>query len=238
MKTHRSIQGSTVTTALSVLIAASLFLTATSRATVMVSNLANSLDGYDHVDYTTSSGAGQTLANDFTTGSTIVSLDDIKVNFFGGYDASGTGFKAALYSDQGPAAPAGGAGSFLADLIGSDPHGGGIFAFTPTSAILLAANTRYWAVFSALNSSPDKDFPISFTNNTSQTGASGWSIGDHYAALQVTNGVPNTGVWNYAATGTALNFAVDASAAPEPSKVLLLLGGLGGLIIRRRRVHI
>lgn len=219
------------------LMAASCCLAAPAHAAVMVSNLSNSLDAYEFVNYTTSSGAGQTLANDFTTGSSVMSLDSIRVNFAGGFDASGIGFKAALYSDQGPTPPSGGPASLLVDLTGPDPHAGGTYAYTPVSPFQLAANTRYWAVFSALSVAPDKQFPITVTADTSQTGAAGWSIGNVWAALQTTNGVPNTGTWNYPATGGVLTFEVDASAAPEPSKAMFLVAGVSAMILRRRRMR-
>ncbi len=223
-------------TTLRALAFASLFFAPATQAAVMVSNLGNTIALYDQVEYHVSTGAGRTVANDFTTGSSVMSLDGIRVNFAGGFDPSGVGFKAALFSDQGPLAPSGGPQTFLTDLTGASPIGGGLFSYTPLSPYVLAANTRYWAVFSALvPSSNDELFPITNTLNPTETGAPGWSIGDHTALLALTNGIPDTGTWTYNATGAGMMMEVSASSVPEPSKMILLACGLGTMLMGRRR---
>jgi hypothetical protein len=222
--------------ALSALTFVSLIFAPATQASVMVSNLSNSIALYDQVEYHVSTGAGQAVANDFTTGGTAMSLDSIRVNFDGGFDPSAVGLKVALYSDQGPLAPSGGPLSFLTDLTGASPVAGGLFSFSPTSPYVLAADTRYWAVFSALvPSSADELFPITNTLNPSESGIAGWSIGDHTALLALTNGTPNTGTWTYNATGAGMIMEVNASSAPEPSRMILLACGLGTMLMGRRR---
>ncbi len=173
---------------------------------------------------------GQDLANSFTAGSTVM-LDSIRVNFAGGFDSSGTGFSAALYSDAGGTAP----GTLLATLTGPDPSAGGLYSYIPTAPIQLVSGTQYWAVFSAVYGAPDEQFPITVTANTGETGLPGWSIGN-YTQLDtrtVTNGVP--GAWNPQAIGGVLQFEVNTSAVPEPSRMLLLASGFGALFMTRRR---
>jgi len=236
MKTHPSLTAGFEATTLRVLAFASFFLVSVTQAAVMVSNLSNTISLYDQVEYYVSTGAGKTVANDFTTGNSAMSLDGIRVNFAGGSDPSGIGFKAALFSDQGLLAPSGGPQSFLVDLTGPSPVSGGLISYTPLSPYVLAANTRYWAVFSALYpSSNDELFPITNTLNPTEAGAPGWSIGDHTALLTLTNGTPNSGVWNYNATGAGMMMEVSASSVPEPSKVIFLACGLGAMLMGRRR---
>lgn len=236
MKTLPSLYYSLEVGALRALAVVSLFLAPAAQAAVMVSNLANTIVFGDQVEYRVSTGAGQRVANDFTTGGSSMSLDGIRVNFAGGFDPSGVGFKAALFSDQGPFSPFGGPQTFLTDLTGASPIGGGLFSYTPLSSYILAANTRYWAVFSALvPSSNDELFPITNTMDYSETGALGWSIGDHTALLSLTNGIPDTGTWTYNTSGAGMMMEVSASSVPEPSKMILLACGLGIMLMGRRR---
>ncbi len=215
------------------LAAALLVSTSVSHASVTaVSNLNNSVDAYLFVNDLTSGGnrVGQDLANSFTAGSTVM-LDNIRVNFASGFDPSGTGFSAALYSDAGGTAP----GTLLATLTGPDPHAGGLYSYTPTVATQLVSGTKYWALFSAVYGAPDEQFPITITADTSDTGLSGWSIGDYnnLNLRTVTNGV--AGAWHNNAAGGVLQFEVNTSAAPEPSRMLLLASGFGALFMTRRR---
>lgn len=216
------------------LLAAALIVSASvSQASVVaVSNLGNSVDAFLYVNDLTSgpNRVGQDLANSFTAGSTVM-LDSIRVNFAGGFDPNGTGFSAALYSDAGGTAP----GTLLATLTGPDPHAGGLYSYIPTAPIQLVSGTQYWAVFSAVYGAPDEQFPITVTVDPSETGLSGWSIGN-YTQLDtrtVTNGVP--GAWNPQAVGGVLQFEVNTSAVPEPSRMLLLASGFGALFMTRRR---
>jgi hypothetical protein len=199
---------------------------------VAVSNLGNTVDAYHLVNdlQVGANRVGQDLANSFTAGSTVM-LDSIRVNFAGGYDPTGTGFSAALYSDAGGTAP----GTLLATLTGPDPHGGGLYSYIPTTQTQLSSGVTYWAVFSAVYGAPDKEFPITVTVDPSETGLPGWSIGN-YTQLDtrtVTNGVP--GAWSPQAVGGVLQFEVNTSAVPEPSRMLLLASGFGAMFWTRRR---
>lgn len=209
------------------LLAAVLFASVSAtHAAVIVSNLLNThaVPGYEITDEI--NGVGHDLANSFTIGGSVMSLDSITIGFAGGF---GSGFTASLYSDA-----AGAPGTELLTLSGEiDPHGGGLFDYTAASPYTLAASTTYWAVFTAVHAAPNKQFPIYTTADLSQTGEPGTSIGNNFASRTVNSGVP--GSWSLSGSDTPLQFSVNTSAVPEPSRAALLAGSFGVLFFRRRR---
>jgi hypothetical protein len=80
---------------------------------------------------------------------------------------------------------------------------------------------------------PGSNYGWSYTSDTSETGAAGWSIGDtSYASFP-------TGDWTALRIGgdVPMLFSVDADAAqaPLPATALLLLPGIAALSDARRR---
>lgn len=197
-------------------------------AATVVSNLGNSTDALYGVIFSSGIGLGFERANAFTTGSTAMILDSVTLDMDVAYD-NGGGFKVSLYSTI-----TGLPGTDLGVTFTGDttPDTAGLYTYT-ASAFTLAASTTYWLVASVPQLAPDKDYAWNVTNDLSQTGDPGWSI-DANASRFFLSGVP--GSWSSNAS-EALKFSVQASAAaaPEPSRALLLMGGVLGVALRRRR---
>ena len=203
---------------------ATLAITATtSRASV--SNLGSPISGGASPSFTTS--GSNTLSTDystsFTTGSSDTLLDDITINL--GTSVTGTGFTAALYSNN-----LGLPGSLLLTLNGNaTPTGGGMFTYT--GSYTLTATTTYWAVFNVPHSGPDASFIINTVGTPNQTGDVGWTLGDNSYAQYGFNG--SLGAWTVG-FGPA-RMAVNTSAVPEPSTLLMAITGLFFAGVRRRK---
>lgn len=200
------------------------------QAAVSVSNLLSphASPGYEFVEDRLVLGVreGQDLANSFTTGGAPLNLVSISVAFAGGY---GSGFTAYLYDNAG-----GAPGTMLLTLNGQvDPHGGGLFDYSPTGSYTALANTIYWAVLVADHTAPDRQFPVYSVADSNQIGDPGWSIGDNFSSRKVTNGVAD--IWIGSKSDTPLQFAVNTSAVPEVSTSFALLSGMILLGSRRRR---
>jgi len=120
--------------------------------------------------------------------------------------------------------------SVLGTLTGNaDPFMGGDCTYT-ASGITLQASTNYWIVAGV--SSGSGSYEWIGTNSTTTTGA--WSI----TATNTTAESVNSGSNWTSLDGRPLMFAVNATAVPEPSGVLLLMAGGGVLaFVRRRQVR-
>lgn len=196
----------------------------TSRASV--SNLGSGISGGGTVNFTTS-GANTfstDFSNAFTTGSGDTMLDDFTINL--GTSVTGTGFTAALYSNN-----LGVPGSLLLTLNGNNtPTGGGMFTYT--GSYTLTATTTYWAVFSVPHVAPDASFIINTVNTPNQTGDTGWGLGDTGYTRNGFNG--SLSAWS-ASFSNPIRMAVNTSAVPEPSALLLATAGLAFAGVRRRK---
>jgi hypothetical protein len=146
-------------------------------------------------------------------------------------DASGnpSSFTVMLYAQSSnPSASL--PGSSLDTLNGSlNPITGGIYTYTPDISLTLSANTHYFIVVTAGMAIANGAYEWS-VEDASPPFSLGWSqVNDFF---QSSNGSSWIGI-----TGS-LEYAVNATAIPEPSASWLLLLGGGVLIyVRTRKRH-
>ena len=162
------------------------------------------------------------LAQSFTTGSSASTLNGITLSLASG--GTGSGFTVYLMSDN-----AGTPGNILETLSGPTSPGTGDITFTSGSSLPLDANTTYWWE-ATIVSTPNATFYLSSTTSTSETGSSGWSIGDV--------GSHNYYVAPWTPSAQAYIFSVSGTTAvPEPgtSAALAGLASLALLAYRRWR---
>jgi hypothetical protein len=195
------------------------------QARAAVSNLGYAVSGGHTVDFTTSGSNtfSTDFSNSFTTGSSATMLHDFTLSLGG--SEIGSGFTAALYTNN-----SGVPGSLLLTLSGnSAPSGVGLFTYTGTYT--LSPTTTYWAVFTVPHAGPDTRFQVDTVGTPNQTGDAGWSIGDAGYERYGFNGV--LGAWS--ASYNPAQFAVNTSAVPEPSSLVLAAVGLIFTGCRRRK---
>jgi hypothetical protein len=112
-------------------------------------------------------------------------------------------------------------GANLGTLDGAaSPATAGNYNYTPSSTIALSPGTDYFIVLTSMAAVADGAYNWSYAGANNYNPAGGWvSFGGGW-----TSG--NGSSWN-AATSVLSQFAIDATAAPEPGAVgLLALGGL------------
>ena len=123
----------------------------------------------------------------------------------------------------------------LDTLSGSlNPVTSGIYTYTPVSSLFLTPNTPYFVTVAAEMSVADGAYfwgitfrPPLRTDNS-----------DRWGALFVSYHSSDGANWNSYASGDNLEqFAVNATAIPEPSSLCLLLLGSGFFIYVRRAFH-
>lgn len=190
-------------------------MTAARADTTLFDNLAASRDGSDPL---LSYGP---LADSFRTGAQgdLVLTQVIALLKNGSTDVVGD-LRVSLHADS-----ASGPGSFLASLgtlssaaVATSDFAA--YAFTPASAIQLAANTTYWVEIEAVGPNA---IEWSWSQDLSGTGVAG---GANYNALFGTS--PNTAFAPY-------QMSVAVQAVPEPASAALMLGGVGLLVAARRK---
>ncbi len=205
---------------------AALLATATqsSSAATMVSNLGNKNAGVLNVRFLDPNG--EIRAVTFTTGATATQLDSVTLDMqVAGVTGGGFGVSIYGYSVTGPS-------GLLASLSGSsNPATAGAYTYTDGSSLTLAANTTYFVVASVPQTSPDKSYAWSNTEETTETSSSGWSIGNRSWYRE--NGGSSWTQLDFDATG---QMSIQASAIPEPGVMLPLPVLLAsGLLLRWRR---
>ena len=116
-------------------------------------------------------------------------------------------------------------GNVLGSLNGSsDPSTAGIYTYT-ASDIVLESSTTYWIVIECTTSLTVGSYTWSETDRTSYSG--NWDLGmGHYSSN-------NGSTWGR--TTYICQYAINATAVPEPSTVALLALGAGVLWQVRRK---
>jgi len=151
-------------------------------------------------------------------------------------DASGnpSGFTAMLYAQDYSNGFAIFPGSRLGTLSGStDPATGGIYTYTDDSNITLSPSTPYFVVLTAGTTVANGAYDWSLAGIDSYNPNGGWGViggvsGDYLHSSDSSS-------WNSTSSGGFPQFAINATAVPEPSSGILLgLGGLGFLWHRRK----
>jgi len=140
-----------------------------------------------------------------------------------------SGFTAMLYT--APPGPGALPGSSLGTFSGSpDPATGGTYTYTNNSNITLSPHTDYFIVLTSGTTVANGAYFWGYAGTGSYNPINGWSS----TAGRVWTS--NNGLsWNLT-SGIYPQFAIDATAIPEPGVLrLLALGGLGFLWQRRRR---
>lgn len=191
------------------------------QGTVYLSNLGQTSTGSYAV------GIDSWLAAAFSTGGNTGGyvLNSVQLEMT---DASGnpSGFSVMLYGTNG--SPFGiNPGGSLGTLNGSaNPSIAGIFTYTPASSLMLSPNMDYFIVLTATTATANGAYNWSI-EDTARPDSNGW-LG--YGVLQSSDGQSN---WRFLDIGTYSEFAIMATAIPEPSVLGLL--GLGGLFLIRYR---
>ncbi len=170
------------------------------------------------------------FAQDFTTGtnsagyyfdSALLSMDSLS--------RVPLGFSVFLYDNSGLLRPQ----SILATLAGeSHPTSAGIYTYTD-SDLVLSPSTRYWVVLTSQSPISDGAYNAQLVTATfpNYDAIEGWFMGRSYYASP--DGLNWTLTRSY-----ALQFAIDATAIPEPSSFgLLIYGGALWLAARGRRIE-
>jgi hypothetical protein len=169
-------------------------------------------------------GSDSWLATDIFTGTNTSGylLDSIQLEMA---DASGNpiSFAAMLYSATGVSGlhP----GSSLGALDGSlNPSTAGIYTFTPISSLILSPSTDYFIVLKAGTTVANGAYEWNLTTPNVLIGDGSWKAGGIFHSDDGSTWLYNSG---------ALQFAIDATAVPEPGVLSLL--GLGGAALLWRR---
>ena len=174
-------------------------------------------------------GSDSLLATSFRTG-TNASGYVLNTVQLGMADATGnpSGFTVMLYSLLfGALTP----GQSLGTLAGSlNPATGGSYTYTPDSNLTLFPNTFYYIVLTAGTAVANGAYDWSYVGVNSYNPNGGW-VG-FGGSLTSINGSSWTGIG-----GTFPEFAITATAIPEPSPSWLLLLGSGIFIYVRRALH-
>lgn len=167
------------------------------------------------------------LAADFRTGSNVGGylLDSVQLKTVA---ASGNpnGITVMLYSSVsgGAVLPDGSLGT----LSGStDPLTAGVYAYTSATDLLLSPNTHYFIVLNAATPTANGSYEWSVTD-TPTVSLNGWS--GNMSLCYSSDGSS----WSFF-SGLLAQYAISATAIPEPSMSWLLLFGSGVLFYARKR---
>jgi hypothetical protein len=149
-------------------------------------------------------------------------------------DASGnpSGFSVMLYgkgTQVGTVLP----GSSLGSLSGSAaPTTAGTYTYTAPANLELSPDTYYFIVLTAGTTVANGAYDWSFTSVNSYNPGSGWG-----ASLCLGSSDGSSQSWSPIGAGLQFDFsqfAINASAVPEPSSLLFLSVGSGAFLCLRR----
>jgi hypothetical protein len=187
-----------------------------------VSNLGQTSTGSSSV------GNNAWLAADFITGTNAngYTLNSVQLAMTNATD-SPSDFTAMIYSAV--AFTSINPGSNLETLNGSaNPSTSGIYIYTDVSNLMLSPNTYYFIVLTAGTAVTTGAYSWSVTD-TPSSGYNGYHWGGEVFFADSSNGSS----WNYT-PGIYGQFAINATAVPEPSAISLILLGSGVLFYVRR----
>ena len=192
---------------------------AQAQGTIYLSSLSQTSTG------TVSVGSDSWLAALFIAGTNAGGylLDSVQLGIA---DATGnpSGFTGMIYNSSvlpGGAPP----GSSLATLTGSaTPSTAGIYTYTPISSLTLSPSTTYFIVLTAGTTVANGAYEWNLTAPSSYNPSGGWRGG---GIFESSDGAQ----WSYYSYSP--QFAITATAIPEPGVLGLLC--LGGIFLFRRR---
>lgn len=170
------------------------------------------------------------MATDFLTDASASTITGATLSMLSANTSFANTYTVSLFADNGADAPGALVGTF--DPFTVPANTSGLSNHTAVSTgINLAANTAYWVVLQL--------------NHAGSGNLSGWALTTSQAtdAGSVFTTIPATSVmWSFDAgasygshTDGNYQFSLESSAVPEPSRALLLLGGLACAFLRRRR---
>jgi hypothetical protein len=156
-------------------------------------------------------------------------LDSIQL---GMADATGNpaGFTVMIYTAATGPYPT--PGNSLGTLDGSaNPSTAGIYTYAPDTDLILSPYTSYYIVLTAGTAVANGAYEWSYAGAYSYSPNGGWGI--TATPLISSNG----STWNPYNAGQPLQYAITATAIPEPSPSLLLLLGSGVFMYVRHTFH-
>jgi hypothetical protein len=130
-------------------------------------------------------------------------------------------------------------GTILGTLNGpSDPETAGIYTYTPASSLTLLPGINYFIVLTASTTIATGAYEWSFANSPSiitYAPVGGWREALGPAANQFQSSDGSSWNYNYPTSQHGWQYAINATAIPEPSPVSLLFLGTGILFYVRHR---
>lgn len=217
--------------------------TSSGYGAIQLSNLGFTLLPHTSVGADPANGGALTyVGQSFVTGATASDeweLNSIAINFYHTNPNTTPPFVLSVYDNSdvfNQATP----GALFTTLSGNDnPQSAGTYTYTASGSVLLNANTEYWIIASAVNSTAIQSgylwsgAPGNGTEFSTQ--ASGWSTVTQASFARSATGLAHS--WSVFSASDAsgnASFAIDASpvAVPEPpTTAAALCGSLGIAII-------
>ncbi len=179
------------------------------HAGIIVSNLNQTMNGHSTIY---AAGPSQEYAQQFTTGSQSVELGTVFA-LLG--DATGTFTASAELVTDNSGTP--GTTVLTTFTIPTIPSGTTYSdeTFTPTSSVMLSANTSYWFILSASGTDTTAFYRWGYTDSTSYTGSG--SIGE----IGVSQDNGSTWTTHPLSYGPEI-LQVNTAAVPEPTSLVLM----------------
>jgi len=207
-----------------VVLAAEVFIAQIGQAqgTLYMSNLAQPAAGGGTV------ASDEWLAAIFDTGTNSGGYDLNSVQLLmNAASGSPSNFVASLYSVNGSISGTSFLGSYLGSISGStNPSAAGVYTYT-ASGIAVSPSTQYFLVLTATTPLSGGSYNWSYAGNPSFSSSDNWSFPG-------INFVSSNGGSNWGRDFSSFQFAIYATAVPEPSIISIFMLGSGVLIYVRR----